>query len=269
MKLLVTLCITFLLMPSFCSANETRPEEKIIVTLPPLSGIVAMLLPEIQSQCLLSAGADPHHFQPSPRQVDMLNQGHLLIRASRDDQGWPIRTQNSEVIDLWNQDNHGWLQFQQVRQVLPVLADALTKKFPHYQEMIQTRLIKAIENTRSLEQLWDQQLTTIQQQGVFMQHPSWKGLLKSKHVPVWAVLESEQHGHEHGPHHLEHALETLKLHPDALLLGSKRHSNRSLDWLNNHQQKSTMVIKMDALGSCNQPWNELMKSNLAILSQHQ
>ncbi|MDX8387164.1 MAG: zinc ABC transporter substrate-binding protein [Ghiorsea sp.] len=268
MKLLVTLCFTLFLMPSFSSANGTGPEEKIIVTLPPLSGLVTMLLPEIKSQCLLSASADPHHFQPSPRQVDMLNQGHLLVRASRDDQGWPIRTNNSVVTDLWNKENHGWLQFQQVREVLPQLATALINQFPQYETEIQSRLIQAIQSTKTLEQDWDNILTKIQPQGVFMQHPSWKGLLSSKQVPVWAILESEQHGHEHGPHHLEHALETLKLHPNALLLGSKRHSNRSLEWLNKHQEKSTSIIKMDALGNCNQPWDELMKQNLKILREN-
>ncbi|MDX8383811.1 MAG: hypothetical protein R8M45_07005, partial [Ghiorsea sp.] len=78
MKPLIILCLSLLLSPTLSVASQHASPAKIIVTLPPLSGLVAMLMPNSTSQCLLSAGADPHHFQPSPRQVDMLNQGHLL-----------------------------------------------------------------------------------------------------------------------------------------------------------------------------------------------
>jgi len=268
MKFIITFCLSILMIPSLSIANATQTSDKIIVTLPPLSGIIMMLLPEVQTQCLLSAGADPHHFQPSPKQVDLLNQHHLLIRASYDDQGWPIHVQNSQVIDVWPNKNHAWLQFEQVRSVLPVLAKALSSKFPQYRKDIEVRLIHAIETTHVLEKEWDMQLEQLKSKGVFVQHPAWHDLLESKQVPIWAVLESHQHGHEHGPRHLEKALSTLKQHPDAALLGSKRHSNRSLEWLNNHQGNSKHIITLDALGNCNQPWDKLMRHNLEVLSKN-
>lgn len=267
MKFLLILCLTFLITPSLSIANAKEATKEIIVTLPPLSGLVVMLMPEVQSRCLLSAGADPHHFQPTPRQVDLLGQGHLLIRASRDDQGWPIRTQNSQVIDLWESKNHGWLQFEQVRLVLPQLAKALTNQYPHAQKSIQEHLITALQHVDNLEASWDKALANIKSRGVFMQHPSWHDLLESKGVPIWAVLESHQHGYEYGPRHLETALNTLNQHPDALFLGSKRNSNQSLEWLKEHQSNNHSILKLDALGSCNQPWNLLMQSNLQLLSQ--
>lgn len=267
MKLLITICLILSVLPSFSMAAEANHNNKIIVTLPPLSGLVVMLLPEIQSHCLLSASADPHHFQPSPRQVDMLQQSHLFIRASRDDQGWPIKTQQSQTLDLWPIQNHGWLQFEQVRIVLPKLAKILSQRFPSHQNKIATKLNRALKAVDTLDAEWSKTLQTIQKKGAFIQHPAWLGLLKAKHIPVWSVLESEQHGHEHGPKHLEHALTTLKQHPNALLLGSKRHSNRSLEWLNNHQKDKSNIIKLDALGECNQPWDKLMQENLNQLIQ--
>jgi len=255
------------MLPSSGIASDIDNKDKIVVTLPPLSGLVVMLLPEVQSHCLLSANADPHHFQPSPRQVDMLQQSPLFIRASRDDQGWPIKAQRSQTLDLWPIQNHGWLQFEQVRIVLPKLAKTLSQHFPLYQDKIATRLNLALQAVNDLDNEWRKTLQTIQKKGVFVQHPAWLGLLKAKHIPVWSVLESEQHGHEHGPKHLEQALVTLKQHSNALLLGSKRHSNRSLEWLNNHQKDPSSIIKLDALGKCNQPWNKLMQDNLKQLIQ--
>jgi len=268
MKFVITFYIIILMIPSLSLASTTQTTDKIITTLPPLSGLIIMLLPEVQTQCLLSAGADPHHFQPSPKQVDLLNQHHILARASRDDQGWPIHVENSQVIDIWPTENHAWLRFEQVRLALPTLAEILSKKFPQYRKDIQARLIQALQTTKALEQAWGKQLQKLQNKGVFMQHPAWQGLLESKQVPIWAVLESHQHGHEHGPRHLEKALSTLKQHPDAVLLGSKRHSNRSLEWLNKHQGNIKSIITLDALGHCNQPWDKLMRNNLEVLDKN-
>ncbi len=255
------------MLPNISQATSAETNHKIIVTLPPLSGLAAMLLPEIQSQCLLSASADPHHFQPSPRQVSLLQQGNLLLRATRDDQGWPINTTQSQVFDLWQQKSHAWLQFDTVYQILPQLSLSLIKTFPQYQITIEANLTLALAQVNQLQKEWRQTLSTIKKSGVLMEHPAWLGLLQAEQVPVWSVLELHQHGHEQGPKHLEEALELLKAHPDALLLASKRHSNRSLEWLNNHDSNKHKMIVLDALGSCNQPWNELMRANLEQLQK--
>lgn len=271
MRLITLLCLSLFTLPlSGAAASVPAPTQtKVIVTLPPLSGLVAMLLPEIESQCLLSANADPHHFQPSPRQVAMLNEKHLLIRASHDDQGWPIRARNDQTVDLWNENAHGWLEPKLVRQTLPDLAEALSAEFPQYQKLISQRLSKALRITTELENQWSAALELFKSRGVFIQHPAWLGLLQSNHIPVWEVLESHQHGHEHGPRHLEEALQTFRLHPDAALIGSMRHSNRSLEWLQRKQNAQSVIIKLDAIGSCNTPWNSLMSENLERLSREQ
>jgi ABC-type Zn uptake system ZnuABC Zn-binding protein ZnuA len=267
LKINTLICLALLMLPSMSQANNSDSKHAIIVTLPPLSGVVQLLLPEVQSQCLLSVGADPHHFQPSPRQVDSLNQGHTLIRASRDDQGWPISTKQSQLIDLWSNESHAWLQFKSVSQALPKLASSLIKAFPQHKSIIEARLPLALKTVGAIEKEWHQTLRLIKDKGVFMQHPSWFGLLEQESIPVWSVLELNQHGHEQGPRHLEEALQLLKAHPDALLLGSNRHSNRSLEWLNKHHNSSHPLIKLDALGACNQPWDELMRSNLKLLRE--
>ena len=267
MKLFVTLCLLFIAQFSLISSTSAANSTAIIVTLPPLSGLTQMLLPEIPAQCLLSASADPHHFQPSPKQVDMLSQGNLLIRASADDQGWPIQTQQAHTLDLWLTQNHGWLMFSEVQQALPTLASALASKFPQYAARIQSRLVQKLQDINVLEKSWENLLQHIKNKGVFMQHPAWLGLFNQYQVPVWAVLESAKHGHEHGPRHLEEALQNLDTHPDALLIGSTRHSNRSLEWLNRHHKPTAPIIHLDELGTCNQPWDVLMADNLKLLSQ--
>lgn len=269
MKLTIMLCFALLIAPLSSSAASNNTAPTIMVTLPPLSGLLLLLLPEVQSQCLLQANADPHHFQPSPRQVDRLQHSALIIRASHDDQGWALHIPQEKSIDLWASHAHAWLNFDLVRQALPTLAAKLAQHFPQYRQRLPQRLNKALKRVNAMELLWDKVFANIQHQGVFMQHPAWQNLFQAKAVPIWAVLESSQHGHEHGPQHLEQALHTLKKHPQAVFLGSKRHSNRSLAWLSRQQQPTQPIIELDAIGNCNQAWDVLMQKNLEALSSQQ
>lgn len=269
MKSFILLC-TCLLYPissglaqGMSSAKEITPH--IMVTLPPLAGLVAMLLPEQTSECLLSASADPHHFQPSPQQVEQLHVAKLLVRARRDDQGWPIRSHQSNTITLFTQQAHGWLNFADVKIALPDLAAQLSKMMPTEAARIQASLPQALAQVEAIETQWKPVLSQLKTKGVLMQHPAWQALFDAYDIPIWAVLESAQHGHEHGPKHLEEALDTLNQHQGAVLIGSLRHSNRSLDWLNAHQSHAQAVLSLDALGTCNMPWSELMTSNMQAL----
>jgi ABC-type Zn uptake system ZnuABC Zn-binding protein ZnuA len=246
------LCILML------SPLSARAAE-IMATLPPLAGLVQLLQPESRPACLLPANADPHHFQLSPRQVETLQGARLLIRASRDDGGWPRLPTRGKTIDLWPRDDHAWLSPAEVRHVLPQLAaelEAVTGK----QAM---QLDEALATVTAMDRAWKQALAPLKSRGVIVQHPAWQHLLSSYGVPVHAVLEKHQHGHEGGPHLLEHALEALKAHPDALLLGDTRHSNRSLEWL--ARQSGKTILYLDALGQCGDSWQALMQQNLERL----
>jgi len=235
---------------------------EIAVTLPPLAGLVAMLDQKVDVLCLLSNGSDPHHFQLSPRKIEALRQTRLLIRASRDDGGWPLPPHHAHSLDVWPALDHGWLNPATVREVLPRIATALIALHPERQQHIEAALSKALAATHQLEDEWRQSLQAAQQDGVLMQHPAWRRLMLAMHVPVLDVLESGQHGHEFGPHKLEHALVALHAHQGAWLIAGQGHSNRALDWLDEHAKISAKRVTLDALGTCTQTWPQLMQENL-------
>ncbi|MDX8398321.1 MAG: metal ABC transporter substrate-binding protein [Mariprofundaceae bacterium] len=261
----------------------------VITTLPPLASLVTWLDPKLDVNCLLPRNADPHHFQLTPRQVESLQQGQLLIRSSVDDGHWPSLHSSIPTLDLWpikqalthqhehehkheNQIpiiNHNWLNPQAVSLILPKLAKQLIQHFPEHQSMIETQLKVALAQSQAL---WLQWQSTAQSQGwqhkgVIMQHPSWRTLFKALDIPIRAILESEQHGHEYGPKKLEKALQILQQHPQTLLIADKNHSNRTLLWLQSHHTSSP-IISLDALGSCKQTWPALMVQNLNLLKQN-
>jgi ABC-type Zn uptake system ZnuABC Zn-binding protein ZnuA len=251
---------------TFCFLAFITPKHvlsaEIAVTLPPLAGLVAMLDDQTDVLCLLPAGADPHHFQLQPRTIESLQQSRLLIRASFDDGGWPLPARHTNTLDLWPDMDHGWLSPTAVRKALPRIADALSSLYPERTDDIALRLKQALVQTFFIESDWQTALMPVKQSGVIMQHPAWQRLMNDRNIPVLAVLESGRHGHQHGPHLLEDALEKLKKHPDAWLVSDIGHSQRALDWLAQHAKPAPHRIALDALGQCGVSWVELMQANL-------
>jgi len=232
------------------------------VTLPPLAGLVSMLDSEAKSFCLLPTGADPHHFQISPRTAERLKRAELLIRSPAADGGWPLPADQSRTLKLWPKINHGWLVPDKVAAALPELASQLAGVAPARAEAIRQQLPAALASVQRVKEAWLPVLADLQKHGVIMQHPSWQPLMEAAGVPVLAVLESEQHGHEEGPHALQEALDILKHHPDAWLIGDTRHSNRTLEWLARHAVGKVHLVYLDALGECGTDWEALMLDNL-------
>lgn len=265
-----------LILLSFNTPTTVRATE-IITTLPPIAGLVHWLKPDADVLCLLPANADPHHFQLSPRQVESLQQSKLLVRSSRDDGHWTSLANHGHVLDLWprkkhndqheeHMANHAWLNPHAVQTILPKLAAQLQTMYPNDKQEIQKNLALAISESEQLWQAWvrTSQSTGLIKYGVIMQHPPWTNLFQALHITIFNSLESEQHGHEYGPRKLESALQQLQQNPNIRLIADSNHSNRALQWLQNHH-KSSIITTLDALGSCGESWPHLMQRNLDIL----
>ncbi|MDQ7004387.1 MAG: metal ABC transporter substrate-binding protein [Ghiorsea sp.] len=250
-----------------------------MVTLPPLSGLVLALDPQLNVQCLLPNNADPHHFQLTPKQVDSLQQANLLIRSSRDDQSWAMLHSGTPSFSLW-QDNddpqhkhtqhhetHAWLNPKLVMDELPHLAEILIQTNATHEQNIQVQLKRSQKQAQHIWQQWELlvQQQNLKQRGIMMQHPSWQGLFEALGVPIRSVLESAQHGQEYGPRKLEKALNVLKKYPQTVLIADSNHSNRALTWLQKHT--GNPIIALDALGQCGESWSSLMQRNIEALNK--
>jgi len=255
--------LTLFLLSLFYSMPLQATE--IIATIPPLAAVVQMLDRDAQVSCLLPPGSDPHHFQLSPRQVEKLNSAQLLIRSSKDDHGWMQMPANIPVIDIWPEQDHAWLNPDNLLTALPQMAKQLISTYPARKEVINKNLQRSLNEVSKVKAELGKALSNLQNSGIMMQHPSWQRLFDAYDIPILEVLESHRHGHEHGPRHLEKALRTLEEHPGAVLVGDMRHSNRSLEWLASHSNDKK-VLFLDALGSCGSSWTGLMRQNIARIS---
>lgn len=210
----------------------------------------------------MPAGSDPHHFQLSPRQIEKLKQATLLVRTSKDDHGWLKLSSDIPLIDLWPDQDHAWLNPDHVQAILPRLAEKLISLAPEKRAIILKNLKAAQKRTALINDELVQVLKGLKTDGIIMQHPSWQRMFKAFNIPVLTTLESQRHGHEHGPRHLEEALNILKKNPAAVLIGDLQHSNRSLQWLSEHADNKKEILYLDALGSCDHDWPTLMQQNI-------
>jgi len=235
---------------------------EIAVTLPPLAGLITMLDEKADVLCLLANGSDPHHFQLTPRKIEATQQTALLIRASKDDGGWPLPPHHARTLDLWSEIDHGWLSPAAVRDALPLIATSLIDLHPQRRAAIMKALEAALKRTHEIESEWENALAGVKKTGVLMQHPAWRRLMQAMDVPVLDVLETGHHGHEYGPRQLEHALYALNEHAGAWLIADQGESNRALDWLQEHAAVELNRVRLNALGTCSQSWVDLMRQNI-------
>ncbi|MDX8376848.1 MAG: zinc ABC transporter substrate-binding protein [Mariprofundales bacterium] len=242
-------------------------QAAIVVTLPPLAGIVNLLDNSLDVQCLLSAGADPHHTSLRPRQMEQIKSSSLLIRAGIDDAGWkiPILSSQTKTLTLWSEHDHAWLLPAQVQKILPILAEKITQLYPQHANIIAENLQLLQKEDGILQKTAIKWQNLFQQQsssGVILQHGAWQHLFATYGLPVLMVLDAT-HGHDARPRHLEKALRLGKQHPDAWLIASANSSTRVMDSLAKRLGRN--YYRLNALGSCEQSWSELMLNNMQIL----
>ena len=169
------------------------------------------------------------------------------------------------VLDIWPNEDHAWLNPDNLLTALPHIARELISIFPDRKTAIEENLKHGMDEAGKVRDELRKALSVLRDNGVMMQHPSWRRVFHAHGVPVLAVLESHRHGHEHGPRHLEKALETLERHPGVVLIGDVRHSNRSLEWLADHS-KGRKILFLDALGACGDSWAGLLRHNISRIS---
>ena len=81
--LVVLLGVVLVLAPAGCAGSEPQRSPgplRVVVTVPPLEGLVAPVLPpDAQVTVLIPPGRDPHGFEMTPSDVDTLGRADLIV----------------------------------------------------------------------------------------------------------------------------------------------------------------------------------------------
>lgn len=228
-KLLILLLILLMPVISSCTTNNQEAlvsqsiEEKPVVaaTVFPLADLVRQLgREEIQVVTLLPAGASPHTFEPTPKEMKLVSQagllvsvgagldvwGQKLIQATGVDVPEVVVGENVELLPLGNHrhleedgehhheghgDPHVWLDPVLVKEVIaPMLAEALSKEWPELADVFNTNLIRLQQELTALDQEFQDTLALCPNRKFISFHATW-GYLAHRYglEEVASVLE--------------------------------------------------------------------------------
>jgi zinc transport system substrate-binding protein len=192
LSILRRLSIVWLLLVGIAQAAPIQ----ISVSLPPLQTIVEQLGgPRVQVQTLIRPGADPHHFQPTPREISQLAASDLYIAAGMPfERIWLPRLQathpNLKIIpppaetdhhahghshehDHTHSDPHFWTNPNQMRLFAQHISAHLARHDPEQAVLYQQRYAALATKLKALDQTIRDTLQPLRQRQFLVWHPAW------------------------------------------------------------------------------------------------
>lgn len=183
------LSLLFLLLAGISQAAPLQ----ISVSLPPLQTMVEQLGgPQVQVHTLVKPGADPHHFQPTPRDISRLAQSDLYIAAGMPfEQVWLPRlrqTHPSLVIippptgtdehdhqhhDAEHPDPHFWTDPDQMRRFMGQISEYLAQRDPEQSAAYRERYAALDAQLQQLDQAIRSILEPVSGHRFLVWHPAW------------------------------------------------------------------------------------------------
>ncbi len=134
-----------------CTDNSSANENLVVVTHVLLQGVVESLVDDsTKVVVLMPNGADPHDFEPSAKDIEMLNNATLVVASGLDMEGGLVDALNNRVADgkpvFFGSDHvtlqesedgeldpHYWVDPVTLEELIPDLARALSQalNYPH------------------------------------------------------------------------------------------------------------------------------------------
>ncbi|MEN8188835.1 MAG: zinc ABC transporter substrate-binding protein [Thermodesulfobacteriota bacterium] len=234
MKFLLRLLVisSLLLLPSTTMQAASRP---LFVTIVPLKQLVEQIGgPERSVRVLVAEGQDPHHFQPSPRQITELSEAGLLFTVGINfeeklkskikglniplnfvDMGHGVQKTAMEnglhhhhgKGDESTHDPHIWLSPLNLKIMAKNVARALIKASPSAKSSIERNLLKTLEQLDRLHQKTSRQLAPFQGRTFYVFHPSFGYFARDFHLRQKAV---EMEGKSPSARQLAHLINSAR-----------------------------------------------------------
>ena len=131
------------------SAPETGGKPVVLVTIPPLAGIVREITGEaVEVHCLMGAGSTPHNFALKPSDMVKAEQADVLFMVHETLDGWATKLPVKNTVSLVDREGgeedgdhghthahgdfnpHFWSDPNEVMAVLPLIVDGLKEAVP-------------------------------------------------------------------------------------------------------------------------------------------
>jgi zinc transport system substrate-binding protein len=240
--LISSLLLSLLLVMASCSKPEKKQASPtVLVSIPPYAYFVEKIAGDTLSiQTLVPAGANPHHYEPSPKQIQQARASALWVAVgepAEQKMALVMKEQNPQIaiLDLSTQlpllehehqgcshhheesrDLHFWLSPKLAKKQAELIAERLIAVFPENASIYKVRLAQFVEELTQLDREIAFLLKPQKGQAILASHAAF-GYFCQDYGLIQLAIESE--GKDPLPKEAERTLsQAEKLHIKSVLL---------------------------------------------------
>ncbi len=250
-KIFLSLIATSLFFLSSCSKG---PEETIdvLVSIPPyLYFIEALTDGQIKAISLVPSGANPHIYEPTPKQVQQAKQSKVWIRLSESFEkkiAKSLKEQNENLIVVNlsdipeisyiyeghkcstcshdSKDLHIWLSLRLAKTQAALIAKALILAFPSQKSLIEKNLFALQDRFSQADILFTEKLLPYKNDSILVSHPAFGYFCRDYDLRQISI---ELEGKDPLPRQLGSILELAKTTPIRTVLTQVQYNNKGAE----------------------------------------
>jgi len=187
--LIFLIFVCFLLIFTSCAKKTEKSEITIYTSIYPLEQFTKWIIPEVNINRLIPQGVDPHHFEPSLKDIQKLYTAKMVIYLGNTDiDHWIDKLKNDliqrgvKVIRLQEHinfkkysssneiDPHVWLDPQLSIEILKVIRDVAKEIFPDKSEIYEKNFSQYVLKLKELDEAYIKNLTNCNLKDVITTH---------------------------------------------------------------------------------------------------
>lgn len=189
MKKILYLFFLFLISCSKIEAPKTN-KPLVAVSIPPyLFFVKAIAENTIEIKNLVPAGADPHHFEPSPKHLNLASKAAIWFCSKEPFEKEFLSLVHpynknlkiydlSQGIDLIENDTHFWLSPKLAARQAKAIAAALKENFPENAALYQKNLKTLVQKIEDLDLKIQQKLSQTSNKAILSSHRAFSYFCK-------------------------------------------------------------------------------------------
>lgn len=275
-----------------CKNKPSKPSTdkvKVVVTIPVLAAFARQVGGDrVQVTTLLSPGASPHTFEPTPSQARAAAQADLVVRIGLDADRWihgllpknvPLITATElEGIELITENSHEereahphhsanphiWLDPAYAKIICSAIAEELGRIDPRAQSVYEKERDRYLTELDSLHIRIEAAVAEFGSKKYVSLHPAWIYFALRYSLERVAVIVSSP-GKEPTPRHLQEVIESIKRTGARAVFAEPQLSPKAAQVI--AKEAGVEVLFLDPLGKQNESYIKLMDRNLAVLSE--
>lgn len=294
MRRVVAIMLITLSTISLTTCRKKPPEPltdkvKVVVTIPVLAAFARQVGGDrVQVTTLLSPGASPHTFEPTPSQARAAAQADLVVRIGLDLDHWvqgllpqnvPIVTATElEGIELITESGHEereahphhsanphiWLDPAYAKIICSAIAEELIRINPRGKPIYEQNRDHYLVELDSLNARIGTAVNSFASKKYVSLHPAWIYFALRYSLERVAVIASSP-GKEPTPRHLQEVIESIKKTGARAVFAEPQLSPKAAQVI--AKEAGVEVLFLDPLGKQNESYIKLMDRNLAVLSE--